>query len=192
MIHVSTGDRRGLRMRVRDDRFRDRGEQVGPVGFDRLAGLKRGPTVIPAAADEMHHLPQFPADVAAPQVALHAVETHPPRVAQAIGPEFGPRRRRAARGRGRRSRRRHPGIVRGHSVLVAGITTVDIDAQDRTFQITWILPRIVEIRRRRRPGIAGGDVEKTIRAEAQAASVVSTRAPRQQDLLARRIDAERL
>ena len=54
----------------------------------RLRALVQAPAEVVGLVDAVHHLPQFPADVAHPQVARLPIEAHFPRIAQAIGPDF--------------------------------------------------------------------------------------------------------
>src|SRR5688572_8160847 len=58
--------------------------------LDGLRPLHRGPAVIAALLHAVHHLPQFPADVADKELAGLAIEAHPPGIAEAVGPNLRP------------------------------------------------------------------------------------------------------
>ena len=161
-VNIAAGDGARLGVRVLDDR-RDDGRRAGRVVWvDRLAALHDAPAVVAAALDAEDHLPQVPADIAHPQVAGLGVKTHPPRVAEAVRPDLRPGTERS----GKR-------VVRRDSVGETWVEAVDVDAQDRRQQVADVLPGFQAVRRVRRLGVAGGNVEHPVRSKVKRAAVVS-------------------
>ena len=176
-INIAAGDGARLGVRVLNDR-RDDGRRAGRVvRVDWLAALHDAPAVVAAALDAEDHLPQIPADITHPQVTGLEVKTHPPRVAEAVRPDLRPGTERG----GKR-------VVRWHTIGKAGVAAVDVDAQDRCQQVADVLPGFQAVRRVRRLGVAGRNVEHSIRTEVERAAVVSASEPFEQHLTRGEID----
>ena len=161
-INIAAGDGARLGVRVLYNR-RDDGRRAGSViRVNRLAALHDAPAVIAASLDAKDHLPQIPADITDPQVAGLEVETHPPRIAEAVRPDLRPGTERS----GKR-------VVRRDSVGETWVEAIDVDAQDRRQQVADVLPGFQAVGRVRRLGVAGGNVEHPVRAKVKRAAVVS-------------------
>src|SRR5207302_10729418 len=91
VITSASGDGGSLGVRMRNDRRQNGGRARFAVRFDRLRTFDDAPAVVAAAFNTINHLPQFPADIPDPQGAALSVETHLPRIAEAVGPDFRPR-----------------------------------------------------------------------------------------------------
>src|SRR5688500_9173263 len=152
----------------------------------RLAALKRAPAVVSTARDEVHHLPHFPAHIAAPEISL-AIETHLPGIPQSIRPKFRPYRVRQFRldpgpllpfcclplrvacrlspVSCPRLRKSDPRVVRRHPVVLPRVALINVDPQDRASEIADVLPRLRRVGRRGRPAVARRDIKITLRAE---------------------------
>src|SRR5204863_7099200 len=89
---------------------------------ERLAAFHRVPPVVATLHEAIDLLDAVLADVAAPQVAVRAVERDPPRVAHAVAPDLAARI--PARGRRRGER-----IVRRDPVALRGTRIAHVDAQ---------------------------------------------------------------
>src|SRR4029453_14925005 len=98
----------------------DRGGPAPARRPPRLPALHDRPAVVAAALNAVDHLPQLPADVADPQVAGDAVEAHAPGIAEAVGPDLGPR-----------SGGLEEWIVGRDRVGLARLFAVHVDAKDR-------------------------------------------------------------
>ena len=166
-------------MVVFDDRWDDRRGATGPFGFKRVRSLGDAPSVVATSLDTEDHLPEVLADIAGPEVAGGGVEAHFPRLAQAVGPDLRP----CPLGL-------QEGVVSGDGVGKFFAGMVNIDPQDRAGEIGEILSGEVEIGDA--AAVAGGDVEVAIGTELQAAAIVSSRGPLQQDLLTLGVAAWRL
>src|SRR5262249_13407471 len=97
-----------------DDRRQDGGWAAFPVGPEWMGAFHDRPAVIAALLNQVDHLPQVLAHFAAPEVAGFLVEAVAPRLAQAVGPDLGPRAI-------------HPDerIILGNAVVLAGLRVVD-------------------------------------------------------------------
>ena len=176
-VNIAAGDGARLGVRVLDYWSND-GRRAGRVvRVDRLAALHDAPAVVAAALDAEDHLPQVPADITHPQVTGLGVKTHPPWIAEAVRPDFRPGTERG----GKR-------VVRWHTIGKAGVTAVDVDAQDRCQQIADVLTGFQAVRWVRRLGVAGGNVEHPVRTEVERAAVVSASEPFEQHLTRGEID----
>src|SRR5207249_559401 len=89
-VDTATGHTARDRVRQLDHRPANRRRPDLLRRLDRLRPLRDAPAVVAALLDLVHHLPQFPAHVAEPQLAGLAVEAHPPRVAEPERPDFRP------------------------------------------------------------------------------------------------------
>src|SRR4051812_18071054 len=90
MVDVATRDRGRLRVGM-DDNRRANGTRPPPAcRSDCLAALDDAPAVVARALDPVDRLPEFPADIPRPKLARHAVEAHPPRVAEPKRPDLRP------------------------------------------------------------------------------------------------------
>ena len=179
-INIAAGDGARLGVRVLNDR-RDDGRRAGRVvRVDWLAALHDAPAEVAAALDAEDHLPQVPAYITHPQVTGLEVKTHPPRVAEAVRPNLRPGTERG----GKR-------VVRWHTIGKAGVAAVDVDAQDRRQQVADVLPGFQAVRRVRRLGVAGGNVEHPVRAKVKRAAVVSASEPFEQHFTRGGIDHSR-
>ena len=63
-----------------------------------MGAFHDAPAVIAAALDQLDHFPEILADIADPGLAGVGIEAEPPRIAKAVGPDFGPRARRPTNG----------------------------------------------------------------------------------------------
>ena len=124
------------------------------------------------------HLPQLPTHVADPEIAGAAVDAHAPRVAEAVGPDF-----RAGAGC------LHERVVGRHSVGLARVLVIDVDAENGRQQVADILSGVEGIGRVRVGAVAGRDVEKAVLAELEIAAVMAAGQPGDDDFLRARIDA---
>src|SRR5688572_4084245 len=179
----------------------------------RLAALKRAPAVVSTARDEVHHLPHFPAHIAAPEISL-AIETHLPGIPQSIRPKFRTYRVRQfrldpgpllpvcclpLRVACRLSpvscpllRKSDPWVIRRHPVVLSRVALINVDPQNGPSEVADVLSRLRRVGRRSWAAVARRDIKVTLRAEMKAATVVTARKPRQNDLFARRISTQRL
>ena len=148
-------------MRVINDRRQDGCWTTSPFGMRRLVSFHHGPAIIAPPFNPIEHLPAFPADIADPQIAGLAIETHPPGISQSIRPNFAPRPGAA-----------HEGIFGRNSIVFAVVRLIDIDSQDRGQQVTEILTRLENIRGIRRPRITRRNIQVTVRAKLQRAAIV--------------------
>ena len=88
VIRQSVGDRRGLGVRHLDCRRQDGSRPARPLRVGRLPAFHHALAVVAATLDAIEHLPQFPADIANPQIAGLAIEAHPPRIAKTVRPDL--------------------------------------------------------------------------------------------------------
>ncbi len=167
----------GVCLRRRQDRRRP------SPAFDvhRLRALHHAPAVVAPALDLVDHLPQFPADVADPEVAGGVVDAHPPRVAEAERPDLGT----------------HAGdsderIIGRDAIRLARLGMIDVDAEDAREQVGAVLAGVERIGRRGPGAVAGGEIQAPVVAEVQAAAVVAARPEPQDHLLALRVDHRRI
>src|SRR6516162_8840255 len=93
-IYIAAGDRGSLAVREVEGRRQNRRRAPFAFRTNRLPSLHDRPTVIPASSNTVDHLPGFPANIANPQITCGPIKAHTPRIAQAVGPDFGPRPRR--------------------------------------------------------------------------------------------------
>ena len=182
-VDVAAGDRLADVVRVLPDRI-DESRAGGGVG--RCVGLvpfAQAPAVVRPLRAEIDLLPQILSDVGDPQSAGAPIERHPPRVAQAVGPDLlahagGARRLAAVLGH-----HGDEGIVIGDSVGRLLPFGVDVDPQHLAEEVLEVLPvaeRIILL-----AAVAVGDVEIAIGAEADRAPfVVPRRVLDAEDLLA--------
>ncbi len=77
-------------------------------------------------------------------------------------------------------------------VGLAGVGSVDVDAQDRREQVADVLAGVAAVGRARVAAVAGGDVEIAVGAELQAAAVVAAGGPVDHDRLALGVDTRRV
>src|SRR5262249_40127665 len=90
-VHVSTHDRAGHVVAVSHQGSHHASVLAMLGGYAIVALVIRPPVVLAAAAASRLHVTLFHArvaDVADPQVAGRPIETEPPRVAQAVGPDL--------------------------------------------------------------------------------------------------------
>src|SRR5687767_4735370 len=118
----------------------------------RLAPFDDAPAKVVAATDAIDELPQFPTDVADPQLSGAAIEAHLPRIAQAVGPRF------AAS-----ACKLDEWIIGGNGVRAAILLPSHIDPQDFREQRRHVLARVVLVGRKRRAAVARRDIETAIR-----------------------------
>ena len=90
-IHVAADDRASVGVRVGKVGRNDRRRAALGVGINRLRALHDAPAIVAPFLDSVDALPQFPTDIADPQIARLPVEAHPPRISQAVGPHFAAR-----------------------------------------------------------------------------------------------------
>ena len=164
-----------------DRRRQDRRGPEPALRANRLVPLADAPAVVASTLDAEDRLPLLPADITGPEFSGRAVEAHPPGVAQAIGPDFGPGAATV-----------DEGVVRGNAIGQPWATAIDVDSQDRGKQVADILPRVVGIGRRGDAGVTGGNIEEAVRAESKAAPVVAPRRIGKDDLFARGVDPQRV
>src|SRR5262249_9760820 len=79
-VAVAAGNGGRLAVREVERRRQDRGRAALALETGGLPALHDGPAVVAAALNAVDHLPRLPADVADPQVAGRAVESHFPGV----------------------------------------------------------------------------------------------------------------
>ena len=167
-------------MRVRHQRWQNRRGTADRGGLDRLSAFRDRPAIISATFDPINHLPTFPTHVAGPKFGRAGFERKFPWVAQAVGPDFAAGARSADKG-----------IVRRNSIREAGRPAVDIKPENRRFQVVDGLARVVDIGRRGRARVAGGNVEKSIRPDHDVAAAVAAAAKGEHRFARRGIEAER-
>ena len=136
------------------------------VGIHRLAALHDAPAIVAAALHLVDHLHAFPTDIAHPQVAFHAIETHSPRITHAVGPHF-------AAG----SWHFHKGIIRRDAIRAAFVLGIHINTQNAAEQIADVLAGLQAIGRAGRGGVAGRNIQHAVQPEAQATAVMATADP---------------
>ena len=148
--------------------------------MDRLAPLHNAPAVVASALYLEYQFPQIPTDIAHPKVASCFVEAHAPRVAKPIRPYF-------------RSCSFDPDerIIWRHTISLAGLAVVDVDAKNGRQKVTDVLAGFKPVRRVRGLGIAGGNIEHPILAKVQRTTIVSARQPGDQHLAGARIETGR-
>ena len=113
------------------------------VRFYRLRAFHNAPAIVAAPFDAINHFPQLPTDICQPQRAGLPIETHPPRVAEAVGPDFGTRAGRV-----------HERIVGRYAVGLPVLFVINIDAEDRGKQVADVLARVERVGRIGRSGVA--------------------------------------
>ena len=166
VIHVAAGDAQRLGVRMLNRRREDRRGAALAVGIHRLAALHDAPAIVSTALHLVNHLHAFPTDIAHPQVAFHAIETHPPRITHAVGPHF-------AAG----SWHFHKGIIRRNAICAAFVSGIHINAQNAAEQIANVLAGFQAVRRAGRGSVAGGNVQHAVRTKAQTAAVMAATDP---------------
>ena len=152
-----------------------------PSTRHRLRALHHAPAVIAPALDPVDHLPEFPPDIADPQVAGRPVDAHPPGIAQAERPDLGPN-----------TGGLHERIIGRDAVALAGLGVIDVDPQDARKQVGTILPGQLAVRRRRIGSITRGNVKISVITKIQASSVMSARPESDQHLFTLGIDDRRV
>jgi hypothetical protein len=133
----------------------------------RQAGLEPfhdAPAVVAALLRGDDHFPPLPAHVADPELPGFPVEAHPPRIAETVAPDLGPRLRVA-----------HEGIVRGDRVRAAVGGAVDVDAQDGRQEIGDVLAGLELVGRRGVLAVAGRDIREAVIPEVEVAAVMCRR-----------------
>src|SRR3989442_13137102 len=128
------------------------GEASGP--------LHEAPAVVLATRAggrlEVHLLTGALADVGDEEIPPQPVEAEPPRVAETVRPDLGPRARRAPEGVGRRDR--------------VGSGAVHVDAADLAEELTEILGAVAGIAPA--ASVAHADIEEAVRPEGELPAVV--------------------
>ena len=134
-IHEATDDGACLGVRELDHgrgepRRRPR-ERV--LALKRMRAFEHAPAVVGALADELDGFPTIVAIVGRPEVAAGA-EGEPPRIAQAVGPDF----------------RTHvglsdEGIVGGHGIIFPCGGALDVEAEHATGNHIHSLPHVARI-----------------------------------------------
>ena len=176
-------------MGMRHHRRRDRRKRAQPIHHDGLVRLVGAPAVVSAPRDQMDHLPQLPAYVAAPQTARDAVKTHLKRIAQSKSPDLGTDHR-APGSLGRGGLR--PRVVGRDAVGERRIAMVDVDSQNRSQQIGDILTSDIQVGRRRRRAVPCRHIQIPVGPELEVRAIVFTRKPGEQHLLGRRVHHQRI
>ena len=160
-------------MVVLDDGGLNGGRTSFSFGSERVGRFLYTPAVVPTRDDDVNRFPQVLTDFAGPQRAVR-IKPELPGLSYTVRVNFGADVFQATER-----------IVLGNAVVLACAGMIDVDTQDRAWQIGEILSGLLFIRDAAR--VAGGNIEHAIRTEPQAAPVVSARRPRQQQLTAGRI-----
>jgi hypothetical protein len=180
-IDIATRDRRGLGMGMIDNRGQDRTRSTLPLGMNRLPAFHDAPAIIPTTLNTMDQLPELPAHIARPQVTVGSVEAHFPGVAQTKRPDLGPR-----------SLDMDEGIVGGNGVGSRRVGMVNIDPQNRGEEIAQVLAGALRVWRGGAGAVSRGDIEIPIGSKGQAAAVVPSSEPSEQNRLALGLDPGRI
>ena len=131
-----------------------------------LLAFEQAPAEVVTRIDLANQLPQFPANIADPQLSRLAVEAHLPRITQAVRPDF------AASPVEFDER-----IIDGDRVGAVGLRPIDVDSQYRGQQVADVLPGVEAIGRKSGAGVTGRDIQHSVRTELQAAPVMPARLP---------------
>src|SRR5579862_2486930 len=122
------------------------------------------PPIVSSALRDDHAFPQVLADITYPEVARFPIETHSPRVAQSICPNFRPR-----------SHYADEWIICRNGISVTEIVPVNIDTQDRSEQIAQILSCLQFIPNA--SAIAGRDIQIPVLPKLDASAIVPAGRP---------------
>src|SRR5262249_50262115 len=128
---MPAGDRARLDVTMGHGRWKDRSGTSLTLLMHWLRAFDDAPTVIRAALDVVDHLPHSPADVADPERAVGWFERHLPRIAEAVGPDF------TAGTRVSDER-----IVRWYAIGEARIVMINVDPENRSFEIADVLTAV--------------------------------------------------
>ena len=180
-VNKAPGDRGPLGVRNLDGRGDDRAGAAGPLGMHWLPPFKQAPAKVVGLVHLVDQFPEFPTHIAHPQFTRLAVETHLPRIAETVGPDF-------AAGIGQIHKR----IVGRDGVGASLVGTSHIDPQNGREQVRNILPGLQRVGRKGGAAISRGDVQAAIGTKLQAAPVVAPLQPRDQQLLAGGVGGRRL
>ena len=118
VINHAASDRARLRVRMLGRRQRKRMRPQLAVDVKRVAPLVNTPAVVFAGPNQMYRLPQILPVVANPNLPGQRVNGKPPRIAQAVGEQLGPRVRQVDKR-----------IVRRDDVRLFRRAVADVDAQ---------------------------------------------------------------
>ena len=180
-IDIAPGDGGSFGAWVSDHGRLDRRRSATTLRTHDLRTFLDAPTVVSPRLDAVHHLPELPADVAQPEISCDAIERHPPRVPESVGPDL-------RSGAGSLDER----IVGRNTVSCCVARMIDVDTKHGRQEIADVLAGVVDVRRRGGRTVSRRDVEIAVGPELQAPAVVAAGAPCQQDLFTIRIDARRI
>ena len=168
-------------MRHIDCRRQDGSWSARPLRIGRLPAFHHTPSVVAAALDAIEHFPQFPADIANPQIAGLLIEAHPPRIAKTVRPDL------AASPLQIDER-----IVGRNAVVLAVVGVIDVDPQNARQEVADILPRSPRVGWIRPGAVSRGDIQTTVGTKLQTAAVMTAGEPGDDRRFARHLDRRRV
>ena len=178
LTDVSARDRPEVAVRMLDDRGHELARSLRTFGPEWVFALVDAPAIVAPLLDEIDHLPQVLSDLTCPQPLL-VVEAELPNLTMPERPDLTAR-----------IGLRHERVVLWNRIWPRAVGMIDVDAQDRAEQIGKVLSRLQSVRDA--AAVAGRQIEEAVRAESDAATVVSAGRPFEDDLLAGWIGHRRL